>query len=443
MGTSLVLLLLAYAVLLVTLIWLVVAAFRIRVFYGFAVLFLPFSGLIFAIRYRKEIGGLYAVHLASYGAICLIVGSSPQLMAGMGHKIPGARLVAHALGTVEAPPARRLVGRGGSPTTAHEARDLAENESAPAPAPTVDPFAAPRAALARHNADLAAEFARLSAERAALKPGSGAALKVFNAKAARYQGGLQALQAEQAQLDALDHPGSVAVQASASPRPGAGDAGAEAEAGAALGRMRASVAEGNYAGFAATLRKCLADYRHTAAFAQIAAYAREVMRDTPPAKLSTALQQQAKAAQAEFDATTRQVQAIVNQTPPTALPPQGSTEVYWYNFDPGAIKPDFNVADVVTGREAWSGDFVYMKTRPGVFYRAADCEFNPQTKFFFTDRNVPKKKLTDAENREIVRLYRILGKDETIINTLTQRLARVDQTSTELVALNTQLRNAK
>ena len=117
--------------------------------------------------------------------------------------------------------------------------------------------------------------------------------------------------------------------------------------------------------------------------------------------------------------------------------------MYRYNYDPGAIKPDFNVADVVTGREAWNGDYVYMGTRPGVFYRSADCEFNPQTKFFITDRNVPKKKLTDAENAEIVRLYRILGKDETILGTLPQRLAKADQTSAELLALNTQLPGAK
>ena len=421
---------------------LVVAGFRISARWGIILFLLPAGGVIFMIKHWNEGGKIYPLKMAAYVACIAILVSHPDLLELYGRYVPLAGKMAAEINRKDGA-ASTANARPDQTPRSRAARDIAENTPVPtaAPVPTADPFAVQRAALVKHNTDLSAEFQRLSAERAALKPGNGVALKAFNAKAARYQGGLQALQAEQAQLDALDHPGNVAVQASASPQPGTG--GPEAEASAALGRMRASVAEGNYAGFAATLRKCLADYRHTTAFPQIAAYAREVMRDTPPTKLGIALQQQAKAAQAEFDATTRQVQTIVNQTPPTVVPPQGSTEVYWYNFDPGAIKPDFNVADVVTGREAWGGDFVYMKTRPGVFYRSADCEFNPQTKFFFTDRNVPKKKLTDAENREIVRLYRILGKDETIINTLTQRLARVDQTSTELVALNTQLRNAK
>lgn len=186
-------------------------------------------------------------------------------------------------------------------------------------------------------------------------------------------------------------------------------------------------------------KKCLADYRQTTVFAQITAYACQVMHDAPPAKLSAILQQQARSAQAEFDATAKQVQAIVNQIPPTVVPPPNNQEIYHYDYHPGATKPDFNTADVLSTREPWNGQYVYMDTRPGVFYRSADCEFNPQTKFFYTRRDVPKKKLTDAENREVVRLYRILGKDESIINALAQRLEVARGVSTELIALNIQL----
>jgi hypothetical protein len=36
-------------------------------------------------------------------------------------------------------------------------------------------------------------------------------------------------------------------------------------------------------------------------------------------------------------------------------------------------------------------------------------EFNAQTKYFYTDRSLPKKKLTEAEMEEINQLYRIIG----------------------------------
>ena len=34
------------------------------------------------------------------------------------------------------------------------------------------------------------------------------------------------------------------------------------------------------------------------------------------------------------------------------------------------------------------------------------------TKYFYTDRSVPKKKLTEEEMLEINRLYRIIGQDQ-------------------------------
>ena len=430
---------------------LIVKAFQTSAGWGLAVLFLPFGNLAFACNHWQEARTSFVVSFCANLVFLLVLFNDPPVTEGFWK--------GYAEGRQRALAARGLREDGRSaaphsPRAPHEVRDLADNEPPGSPAPTTaltppDPYATQRAALVRHGADLQAEYQRLSAERTALKPGNKAALAAFNVQAAHYQRDVQALQAEQAQLDVLDHPGKAAAGvAKALPDVGNGghaaaSAGVETEANAALLRLHASVAEGNYAGFAATLRKCLADYRRTAAFPRITAYAQQVIRDASAARLSAALQQQGRAAQSEYDLTTRQVQAIVNQTPPTVVPPRGSTEVYWSLYDPGAIKPDFNVADVVTGREAAKGDYTYMKVRPGVFYRSTDCEFNPQTKFFYTDRSVPKKKLTDAENQEIVRLYRTLGKDETILTTLSQRLARAPQTSAELVALNTQLDGAK
>src|SRR5258708_7935700 len=39
-------------------------------------------------------------------------------------------------------------------------------------------------------------------------------------------------------------------------------------------------------------------------------------------------------------------------------------------------------------------------------------EFNANTKYFYKNRSIPKKKLTEAEMVEINRLYRIIGKCE-------------------------------
>jgi hypothetical protein len=49
---------------------------------------------------------------------------------------------------------------------------------------------------------------------------------------------------------------------------------------------------------------------------------------------------------------------------------------------------------------------------PGLMFRARDLEFNPMTKYFYTDRSLPKKRLAEAEMAEINRLYRVIGARE-------------------------------
>jgi hypothetical protein len=49
---------------------------------------------------------------------------------------------------------------------------------------------------------------------------------------------------------------------------------------------------------------------------------------------------------------------------------------------------------------------------PGLAWVGSDLEFNSMTKFFYTDRSVPKKKLTEREMQEVNRLYRIIGRCE-------------------------------
>lgn len=125
---------------------------------------------------------------------------------------------------------------------------------------------------------------------------------------------------------------------------------------------------------------------------------------------------------AERDDAIEKVKQIVNQ-PVAALPIAPGTSVATFQpgwFHEGANRPDFLAADVrATQRFPYDRyDYVTSNLNPGVMFRGRDLEFNPETKFFYTDRSLPKKRLTEAEMVEINRLYRIIGARE-------QELARL------------------
>ena len=122
----------------------------------------------------------------------------------------------------------------------------------------------------------------------------------------------------------------------------------------------------------------------------------------PIAKLET------ERAQAIF-----QVQHIVNQ-PVTRLKrrPDMAVSEYPYWFHPGAETPDFDTVDV---RKTQKFDYdnhpyVVSDLDPSVVFIGRELEFNSMTKYFYTDRSVPKKKLTEKEMEEINRLYRVIGR---------------------------------
>jgi hypothetical protein len=123
------------------------------------------------------------------------------------------------------------------------------------------------------------------------------------------------------------------------------------------------------------------------------------------------------AVKAEMDSAIHQVEKIVNQTVPAYRRAPG---MHWSEFHPGwfhegANKPDFNHIDVRTTRET-SGyeqhEYCTSDLNPGLVWKGTDLEFNASTKYFYTNRTFPKKKLTEAEMVEINRLYRIIGKCE-------------------------------
>ena len=56
--------------------------------------------------------------------------------------------------------------------------------------------------------------------------------------------------------------------------------------------------------------------------------------------------------------------------------------------------------------------YVTSDLNPGVVFPGKELEFNSKTKYFYMDRSLPKKKLTEAEMLEINRLYRVIARDE-------------------------------
>jgi hypothetical protein len=123
------------------------------------------------------------------------------------------------------------------------------------------------------------------------------------------------------------------------------------------------------------------------------------------------------AIKAEMESAIHQVEKIVNQTVPAYRRAPG---MHWSEFHPGwfhegATKPDFNHVDVRTSRETANyeeHEYVTSDLNPDLVWRGRDLEFNANTKYFYTNRTFPKKKLTEAEMVEINRLYRTIGKCE-------------------------------
>ena len=123
---------------------------------------------------------------------------------------------------------------------------------------------------------------------------------------------------------------------------------------------------------------------------------------------------QIAALKAEKNDAISRVEHIVNQ-PVTRLKRTPDMNVAVYSpgwFHPGAITPDFDNVDVrKTQQLDYAGNqYVTSDLNPGVVFLGRELEFNPMTKYFYTDRSVPKKKLTEAEMLEINRLYRIIGR---------------------------------
>ena len=134
------------------------------------------------------------------------------------------------------------------------------------------------------------------------------------------------------------------------------------------------------------------------------------------AQASSSWQAQQTAAEATMtaDQARQRVVEIVNQ-PIKHLSRTGEADVFspgW--FHPGAIEPDYDHVDVRATQELLyaKSDYVTSDLNPSEMFYGDELEFNAMTKFFYTDRTLPKKRLSEAEMLEINRLYRIIGHDK-------------------------------
>lgn len=124
--------------------------------------------------------------------------------------------------------------------------------------------------------------------------------------------------------------------------------------------------------------------------------------------------EQLAALQLELTNAWNRVLGIVNK-PVRAYARTPGMRVFTYSpgwFHEGAITPDFDTVDVRQSQELTyaSKQYVTSDLNPGFVFLGRDLEFNAMTKLFYTNRTIPKHKLSEAEMAEINRLYRIIGR---------------------------------
>lgn len=135
---------------------------------------------------------------------------------------------------------------------------------------------------------------------------------------------------------------------------------------------------------------------------------------SPP---SAAAQQQPSAqiaaAKMELDAAVERVVEIIKQPVPS-LPRTAEMNASGWTFDAGAFRPDFGSVDIRQTPETYyaRSEYITFEGHPVLAWRGDEVEFNRMTKYFYRDRTVPKKKLTEEEMLEVNSLYRKIAQSE-------------------------------
>lgn len=120
------------------------------------------------------------------------------------------------------------------------------------------------------------------------------------------------------------------------------------------------------------------------------------------------------ALQLELTNAWHQVETIVCQPVPAfRYDPGYKVSIYgpggW--FHPGAMTPDFNTVDIRKSQELPYAAHTWVSSdiTPNMMFHGSDLEFNSMTKLFYTNRSLPKKRLSEAEMLKINSLYRTIG----------------------------------
>ena len=98
-------------------------------------------------------------------------------------------------------------------------------------------------------------------------------------------------------------------------------------------------------------------------------------------------------------------------------------------FHEGAQRPNFASVDVRKTQDLSLARHQYVTSdlNPGLVFLGRDLEFNSMTKYFYTNRTVPKHKLTEAQMVEINGLYRTIGHYLAELNLLDNPVGREEQ----------------
>jgi hypothetical protein len=133
------------------------------------------------------------------------------------------------------------------------------------------------------------------------------------------------------------------------------------------------------------------------------------------AQLPAASPRTVESATAEMNAAINKVKYIVNDpVTPIRRTPGMRVSTYPMWFHEGVSKPDFNTVEVQKTQELSYEKFEYvaLESDPNFVYPGKQLEFNSMTKYFYTDRSAPKKKLSESEMAAINQLYRVIGRCE-------------------------------
>jgi hypothetical protein len=138
-------------------------------------------------------------------------------------------------------------------------------------------------------------------------------------------------------------------------------------------------------------------------------------QQAPPAKT-------VESVTAEMNRAIQRVKYIVNQpVTPIRRTPGMRVATYAMWFHPGAHKPDFSAVDIRKTQETGLYDkfeYVALDSDPNFVYPGKQLEFNLMTKYFYTGRSVPKKKLSESEMLAVNQLYRTIGRCENDLEVL-------------------------